>query len=48
MHHGVGGLMQKMRNPIANSLELRLLCTKPSMWYFYFIEWIDLRGAKAK
>ena len=28
----IGGLMQEKRNSIANALELRLSCTKPSIW----------------
>ena len=30
--HYIDGLVQERRNPIANSLELRLSCTKPSIW----------------
>ena len=29
----VSGLMQKKYNSIANALELRLFCIKPSVWY---------------
>ena len=28
------GLMQKRRNTIANTQELRLFCIKPSIWSF--------------
>ena len=28
----IDGLMQERRNSIANALELRLSCTKPSIW----------------
>ena len=28
----IDGLMQKRRNSIANALELRLFCIKPSVW----------------
>ena len=30
----IKGLMHKRRNSIANALELRLFCIKPSPWYF--------------
>ena len=31
--HQFDGLMQKRRNSIANALELRLFCIKPSIWW---------------
>ena len=33
MLSNIDGLMQKRRNSIANALELRLICIKPSIWY---------------
>ena len=32
----IDGLMQERRNSIANALELRRSCTKPSIWNAYF------------
>ena len=31
-HDHLDGLVQERRNSIANALELRLFCTKPSIW----------------
>ena len=49
----INGLVQERRNSIANALELRLSCTKPSIWVYnwnrmemYFVptyQWVSTR-----
>ena len=34
----IHGLVQERRNSIANALELRLSCTKPSIWIQSFVD----------
>ena len=34
----IDGLVQERHNPIANALELRLSCTKPSIWESCYID----------